>query len=99
MEPTMKAQRKKWVQSLASLARELKVQAVRDDAKRQAVTAMVERLRKSKAAKKSTKLHEVEELFKKYLASFDAPKCAPAAAAPTEPARQFRLRGTRKDAV
>ena len=49
MEPTMKAQRKKWVQSLASLARELKVQAVRDEAKRQAVTAMVERLRKSKA--------------------------------------------------
>ena len=44
MEPTMKAQRKKWVQSLASLARELKVRAVRDDANRQAVTAMVDRL-------------------------------------------------------
>ena len=34
MEPTVKAQRKKLVQSLASLAREFKAQAVCDDAKK-----------------------------------------------------------------
>ena len=68
----MKVQRKKLVQSLASLAREFKVKAVRDDAKRETVEAMVDRLRKPKAAKKSTKLPEVEEVFKKYLSSFDA---------------------------
>ena len=48
MEPTLKAQRKKLVQSLASLARECKVETVRDDAKKKKVATMVDRLRKSK---------------------------------------------------